>query len=230
VVCALVLAVGHVGSCGGQRVARGLAELDADDRVASPVGDPHRQAGSIEVGAPALDGRDEAAHGDDPRGRRAPGAEPERVGHDRALREAADDRALPGDARELGDVALQELVGGAEGCGVGEAHARHHVPVATARRQEERTAGCEADEPALGIEEVEEGGEVVLVGPAPVHEHERTLRLARRRADLVDELGHAVVLARGLVSGVSARSSSWRRASYCGGSLSASPRDSRGSS
>ena len=124
----------------------------------------------------------------------------------------------------------QELVGGAEGVGVGVADARHHVPVATARRQEERPAGRDAHEPALGVEEVEEGGEVVLVGPAPVHEHERALRLARRRADLVDELGHAVVPARGLVSGVSACSSSSRRASYCGGSLSASPRVSSGSS
>ena len=230
VVGAVVLAIGHVGARGGQGVARGLAELDTDDRVAPPVGDPHRQAGSIEVGAPALDGRDEAAHGHDPRRRRAPGAEPEGVGHDRALREAAEDRALPRHAGELRDVALQELVGGAEGVGVGEADARHHVPVATARRQEERPAGREADEPALGIEEVEEGGEVVLVGPAPVHEHERALRLARRRADLMDELGHAVVSTRGLVSGVSACSSCSRRASYCGGSLSASPRVSSGSS
>ena len=113
-----------------------LGELDADHRVAAAVGDPHRQARAVEVGAPALDGRDEAAHRDDPRRRRAPGAEAERVGHDRALREAAEDRALPRHAGELGDVALQELVGGVEGVGVGEADARHDVPVAPAGRQE----------------------------------------------------------------------------------------------
>ena len=102
--------------------------------------------------------------------------------------------------------------------------------MAPTRRQEERAAGRDADQAALGVEEVEEGGEVVLVGAAPVHEHERALGLARGRADLVDELGHAVVLARGLVSGVSACSSCSRRLSYCGGSLSDSPRDSSGSS
>ena len=35
----------------------------------------------------------------------------------------------------------------------------------------------------------------MLVGAAPVHQHERALGLARRRADRVDELGHAVVFA-----------------------------------
>ena len=44
VVGALVLAVGHVGAGGRERVARGLRELDADHRVAPPVRDPHRQA------------------------------------------------------------------------------------------------------------------------------------------------------------------------------------------
>ena len=102
--------------------------------------------------------------------------------------------------------------------------------MAAARGQEQRPAGRDAHQAALGVEEVEEGREVVLVGAAPVHEHERAFGLARGWADLVDELGHAVVLTRGLVSGVSACASCSRRASYCGGSLSASPSDSSGSS
>ena len=53
------------------------------------------------------------------------------------------------------------------------------------------------DEPALGIEGVGYGLQVVLVGAAAVHEHERSPRLAGRRADHVlervdPELAHAL--------------------------------------
>ena len=139
VVGAVVLVVGHVGARRRSSASRAAArELDADDRVAAPVGDP-RPAGpgrSRSALQPSTVG-DEAAHGHDPGRRRAPGAEPEGVGHHRALREAAEDRALPRHAGELaGSSRCSERVGGVEGVGVGVADARHDVPVAAARRQE----------------------------------------------------------------------------------------------
>jgi len=88
-----------------------------------------------------VDRRDEAAHRHDAGRGGAAGAEPQGVGHDRALREAAEDRALPRDAGERGNDALQELVRRAEGVGVGVAHARDDVPVPPARRQEHITCG-----------------------------------------------------------------------------------------
>jgi hypothetical protein len=42
------------------------------------------------------------------------------------------------------------------------------IPVGTAGGQGERSPGSDADEPPFGVEEVEKGDEVVLVGTAPV--------------------------------------------------------------
>jgi DNA-binding MarR family transcriptional regulator len=69
-----------------------------------------------------------------------------------------------------------------------KADARDDVPVPPARRQLQRRSGREADEPAVGIEDVEHGREVALVGAAAVQEHERARRLAGGLADEVDEL------------------------------------------
>lgn len=51
-----------------------------------------------------------------------------------------------------------------------------------AGREGQRASGQEADEPALGIEQVEERSEVALVGAASVEEDERAGGSGRRRA------------------------------------------------
>ena len=48
-----------------------------------------------------------------------------------------------------------------------------------ARRQRQRPARSRADQPALGIQRIEQREEIVLVRAAPVEQHERPLRLAR---------------------------------------------------
>jgi hypothetical protein len=60
----------------------------------------------------------------------------------------------------------------------------------SARRKLERTTRREADEPALGVEHVEQRCEVLLAGRAPVHEHERSLGLAGGGADVGGKLAH----------------------------------------
>src|SRR3712207_8996901 len=58
--------------------------LFRSDRVVAPVADRHRQTlGRAEVDVEAVDGRDEAAQRQDPRGPRPAGAQAERVGQDR---------------------------------------------------------------------------------------------------------------------------------------------------
>ena len=59
---------------------------------------------------------------------------------------------------------------------------RHRVPVRAARRQRQRAARAVAVKPALRVEHVEQREEIVLVGAAPVEEHERALGLAERPA------------------------------------------------
>ena len=56
------------------------------------------------------------------------------------------------------------------------------VPVRAARRKVERAARSHAEQPALGIEHVEERKEVALVGAAAVEEDEQPFGLARGRA------------------------------------------------
>jgi hypothetical protein len=59
--------------------------------------------------------------------------------------------------------------------------------VVPSRRQPQRPPGSEAGEPVFGVELVEQTEQVVLVRAAPVEQDERTLGLARGRADAVDE-------------------------------------------
>ena len=74
---------------------------------------------------------------------------------------------------------------------VGVADPLDHVPVAAAGRDvRERRAGRDAQQPALGVERVEQGEEVVLVHAAAVQEHQGALRLAGGLADPVHQ-GHA---------------------------------------
>ena len=92
-----------------------------------------------------------------------------------------------------------------------------------ARRQAERAAWSDAEEPPVGVEQVEEREEVVLVRSAAVEKDERALRLAGGLAPASDELAHARG-ARGSGSGVSVCSTWERRCSNAGGRMSASPR------
>jgi hypothetical protein len=63
-----------------------------------------------------------------------------------------------------------------EGARVGEADLPHDVPVAPARRKEERAPRKDAEETAVRVEVVEERLEVVRVSAAPVSEDERSGR------------------------------------------------------
>ncbi len=153
------------------------ANSTRDHRVERPMADRDRRERAGDVELPALDLRDEPRQRDDRRRPRAAGAEAESERHHRALREAAEDDAL---VRQP----VEPLGGGAvrprEGRRIGVADARHDVPVRAARRQRERAARAVAVQAALRIERVEEREEVVLVGAAPVEEHERAGRVARR--------------------------------------------------
>jgi hypothetical protein len=55
--------------------------------------------------------------------------------------------------------------------------------VCTARRQRQRAARGGAEQALLGIEEVQQREQVVLVGPAPVKEDERAIGIALCRPD-----------------------------------------------
>ena len=93
------------------------------------------------------------------------------------------------------------------------------------RRQRQRPTGGEPAQAALGVERVEKGIEVVLVGAAAVEEDERSRRLARGRP-LESVERHP----RGFGSGVNRGSICSRRCSKSGGSESRSPRCSASSS
>ena len=117
------LAVDHLGAGGAGAVARVLAALDADDRVLRAVRDRDRQPGeAVESGArsPAPPGARRSSRGSrrDAGGR----AEPQRPRHHRALREAAEHRALdrhPGALGEPLEPGLQAPEGGEERLGSG---------------------------------------------------------------------------------------------------------------
>jgi hypothetical protein len=106
--------------------------------------------------------------------------------------------------------------------------------VAPAGRERQRPAGRDAEQLPVGVEHVEQGEEVVLVGSTAVQEHERALRLPTRRwADAVGEPverhdRRASVRVSG--SGVSTPARRSRKCSYAGGRASLSPRVSSGSS
>ena len=112
----------------------------------------------------------------------------------------------------------------------GVAQLAQDVPVRAARRQRERPARSDADEPTLRVERVEQRKEVVLVRASPVEEDERALRLALGGTGAGDEAQRAAQLSRGFGIGVSTGSTCSRRCSKFGGSERGSPRLSSGSS
>ena len=82
-----------------------------------------------------------------------------------------------------------------------------------AGRQQQRAARCDAEEPPLGVERIEQRVQVVLVRPAAVKEDERPLGLAGSGADPgFEQLGQLLAAqARvGFGSGVRA-GSTWSR-------------------
>ena len=67
----------------------------------------------------------------------------------------------------------------------------------------ERRAGGQPDEPPLGVEDLDQRMEVVLVDPAAVQQDDRALGLAGGLADAVDQLRRSGIdHARGFTSGV----------------------------
>ena len=130
-----------------------------------------------EVGLPAVDDRDEAREREDPRRRGAVGAEPERVGHHRAHREAAEHGPPgrdPGALPQLVVEARERRVGGVERVVVGVADARHDVPVvAGPAGQRQRRARRRDVQAPLRVEHVGEREQVVLVGAAAVVEDQQ---------------------------------------------------------
>src|SRR5439155_330305 len=82
-------------------------------------------------------------------------AQPERVAHRRPLAEAAEHGALEGDAGRV-EEGLEALQRREERLGVRIADARDDVPVAPARRQRERPSRGVADQPPVGVQQVEQ--------------------------------------------------------------------------
>jgi hypothetical protein len=137
--------------------------------------------GGLSLKGKGVDRGNEAAEGDDA-GRAWPAcAEAKGVGHHGSLGEAAEHCA------GMGDVVLREepvqpwgggLERGVKGVVVGKADLAHDVPVGATRRQGQRPAQRRPEQPLLGIEHVEQGVEIVLVGAATVKEDQRALGVA----------------------------------------------------
>ena len=221
---------------GLEQVAGAPREADLHHGVEAAVGDEGTQVRpAAGIRPPALDGGDEAREGEDPRRRRAPAVEPERVAHDRAHREPAEHGLRGRDAGALPQVVVERgerRVRGAEGVRVGVADARHDVPVAARPAgQRQRRARRGHVQPALGIEHVGQRQQVVLVGAAAVVEDEQAGGLPVRRPLAERQRAQAGSLARrGFSIGVSTRSSRSRRCACIAGTRSSSPRCSGASS
>jgi hypothetical protein len=136
-----------------------VREPDADDRIEASVRDRDRQAGAaLEVELEALDARDEAAEREDRSRAWALRGETERIRHHRALREAAENEPV---RRER--VLLEHPVHPVrqrrkrlqERLAVRRADLSQDVPVASSRRQAQRSARQQADEVSVGIKSLE---------------------------------------------------------------------------
>ena len=127
------------------------------------------------------------------------GAEPERVAHHRAHREAAEDRLLRGQSGALpeGIVEVRERrVGGSESVRIRISDPRHRVPVTTGpARHGERASGGDHVEPAGGVERVGEPDQVVLVGAPAVVQDEQPLGSAGGGSFVEVEAHHTTIAA-----------------------------------
>ena len=132
--------------------------------------------------APALEHGDEPGEGEYPGGRGPVGAEPERVAHHGAHREAAEHGLRGTQAGALPQLVVQRrqlAVGRVERLGVGIADTRHEVPVKAGRAlQAQRSARRDDVQAPVGVERVGERKQVGLVGAAAVMEHEQAGGLA----------------------------------------------------
>ena len=182
-VAAGALAVVDGQSGAAQEVAGGLGEPDADHVVVTAVGDEHGQFAAVgQRRLPALDRRDEAAEGEDPRRRRPIRFEAERVAHHRAHRESAEDRpllpdpgSLPGPIVEIGERPPRRF----EALRIRIADPRNGVPVAARpSRQPQRPARGDDVEAALRVENLGQADQIVLVGAAAVVEQEQPFRVS----------------------------------------------------
>jgi hypothetical protein len=199
------LVVVDIESSRHEPLARTVGEVDADHRIVAPVGDERADAAAIgQPRLPAVDRGDEAGEGEYPGGRRALRCERQRVAHHRAHREAAQHRARGRDAGALPQLVVeraQQHVGGVEGIRVGIADARHDIPVlARPAGDRQRRARRDDVQAPCRIERVGEPQQVVLIGAAPVVEHEQAARLARGGALAKGRrrgcLGHASAITR----------------------------------
>ncbi len=167
-------------------------ELDRDHGVQRAVPDRDRNAEVLgEVELEALDGRDEAAQRDQRGRRRAAAAEPERVAHHGALREAAEHGARRGHPRGLCkrvEPRRHQRQRLEEGLRIGVADPRDHVPVRAARRQAQRPPRRHGDQSPLRVEHVGQRLQVVLVRRAPMQQHERSFRCPGGGADAVGDV------------------------------------------
>ncbi len=211
----------------------GTSELRRDDRVEGAVRDRDRvplETAEVELEALHL-GHEPGERHDRRRPRPAP-PEPERPAHHGALREAAEDDLLEWHGKRVEERG-RGFERREERLGIGRRDAAEPVPVRAARRQRERSARRDPEQPSFGVERVEKGVEVVLVGAPAVQEHERPRRRAGGGALEMTKLGRAHELAhaaRGSGSGVRTGSIFARRCSKAGGRMSASPRWSASSS
>ena len=187
---------------------------------------------------PASSGCQPSTVGTKPENARIPpgpagGAEPERVAHHRAHREAAEHGPLRTEPRALPQLVVEAgelVVRGVEGVVVRVADSRHHVPVvAGPARDLQRRARGDDVQPALGVEHLGQPEQVGLVGAAAMVEDHQPLGLPGGRALAVDQLAHAVTR-RGFTIGWSVCSRCERRCSCCFGRRSSSPRCSGSSS
>jgi len=166
------------------------------------VGDEGAQAGlgaAGDVGRPAVDGRDEAREGEDPGGRRARWVQAQGIGHHRTHGEPTEDRLGGRQAGALPELVVERRKLGVcreERVGIGIADTGNHVPVlARPARNRQRAAGCDDVQPLLGVQDVGEAEQVVLVGAATVVQDEEPRGVRCGRALLENEGGgHTVVM------------------------------------
>ena len=194
--------VGHIGlvvldfqAARLQQITGPAPELDADHRVAPPVGNERAHAwAALEVRPPAVDDRHEPRERENPGWGRPVGSEAQRVAHDRAHREAAEHgggRRDPGPLPQLVVEAGELAVCGMERFGVRMADLRHEIPVMpgpTGYRQ--RCAGGGDVQAPERVERVTEGEKIVLVGAATVVQHEQAARIRRCRPLAERERAH----------------------------------------
>ena len=207
-------------------------ELRRDHGIERAVRDRDRDVlEARRVERPPLDTRHEPGHRNERSRARTVGAEAHRVAHDRPLREAAEHDALDRHrevVEKRGETGRRLVERRRIGC----RDPAERVPVPSAGREAVRAARRDPEQPPVRVEQVEERIQVVLVGPAPVEQHERARRSPRRLAPVRCErrIRHADHVARGAGSGVRAGSIRARRCSKAGGRMRASPRCSGSSS